>query len=63
MPVPRMDTVTLFINSNTLDLEKQPEKERVGGNFKPENKHGQEAVKKNEEDDNDTTRNPAEVTI
>ena len=55
--------MTLFINSKTLDLEKQPEKEREGGNLKHENKHVQEAGKRNEEDDDDTTRNPAEVTM
>ena len=50
MPVPRVAPVLLFINSKTLELEKQPEMEREGGKFKHENKHGQEAGKENEED-------------
>ena len=49
MPVPRVAPVLLFINSKTLELEKQPGKDRKDGNFN-ENKHGQEAGKENEED-------------
>ena len=60
MPVPRVASVLLFINSKTLELEKQPEKEREGGNFN-ENKHGQEAGKDSQEDQDGS--NPAEVTM
>ena len=48
MPVPRVAPVLLSINSKTLELEKQPGKDRKDGNFN-ENKHGQEAGKENED--------------
>ena len=60
MPVPRVVPVLLFFNSKTLELEKQPEKDREDGNFN-ENKHGQEARKDSQEDHDGS--NPAEVTM
>ena len=60
MPVPRVAPVLLFINSKTLELEKQPGKDRKDGNFN-ENKHGQEAGEDSQEDHDGS--NPAEVTM
>ena len=61
MPVPRVAPVLLFINSKTLELEKQPEKDRKDENFRHENKHGQEAGKDSQEDHDGS--NAAEVTM
>ena len=46
----------LFINTKTLELERQPD---VYEDFEPENKQEQEAEKKDKEEENDST-DPAE---
>ena len=48
----------LFINTKSLELEKQPENESYE-DFEPESKQEQEAQKKEKEDDNDKS-DPAE---
>ena len=61
MPVPGW---TLCYSSSTAkprSWKKQPEKGREDGNFRHENKHGQEAGKDSQEDHDGS--NPTEVTM